>query len=127
MITPAYQSRLYDYIGGAIRGMGGITLELNGTEDQVHLLARLRPDTALSDVLRNLKANATGWLHDVFPSLEDFSWQRGYGAFTIAQSDVDDVRKYIATQQEHHRQMSFRDEFIRFLKVNGLEFDERYL
>jgi len=84
LITPDYQVRLYDYIGGTIRAVGGISLELNGTEDHIHLLAKLRPDRALSDVLRDLKANATGWMHDVFPSLRNFSWQRGYGAFTVS-------------------------------------------
>jgi REP element-mobilizing transposase RayT len=67
LITPEYEPRLYEYIGGIVRGLGGISLELNGTEDHVHLLAKLRPDRALSDVLRKLKANATGWMHDVFP------------------------------------------------------------
>lgn len=80
-ITPEYEPRLYEYIGGTIRGLGGISLELNGTADHVHLLVKLRPDRALSDVLRKLKANATGWMHDVFPTVQDFSWQRGYGAF----------------------------------------------
>ncbi len=118
LITVDYQSRLYDYIGGTIRGVGGISLELNGTEDHVHLLAKLRPDTALSDVLRDLKANASGWMHDVFPVLKDFSWQRGYAAFTVSQSNVEEVRRYIARQKEHHRHTSFRDEFIHFLKAN---------
>ncbi|MBS1807860.1 MAG: IS200/IS605 family transposase [Acidobacteria bacterium] len=127
IITEAYQSRLYDYLGGTIRGLGGISLALNGMEDHVHLLAKLRPDRALSDVLRELKANASGWLHDVFPELKDFSWQRGYGAFTVSQSQVEEVRKYIAAQQEHHRKQSFRDEFIRFLQANGVEYDERYI
>ena len=95
LITLDYESRLYHYIGGINRGVGGISLELNGTEDHVHLLAKLRPDIALSSVLRDLKANATGWMHDVFPSLRDFSWQRGYGAFTVSQSNVEDVRHYI--------------------------------
>ena len=66
LITPEYQVRLYDYIGGTIRNAGGISLALNGTEDHVHLLAKLRPDRALSEVLRDLKANATGWMHQVF-------------------------------------------------------------
>jgi REP element-mobilizing transposase RayT len=127
LITPKYEVRLYDYIGGIIRNCGGISLELNGAEDHIHLLTKLRPDRALSDVLRDLKANATGWLHDVFPSLKNFSWQRGYGAFTVSQSNVADVRQYIAGQKEHHRKLSFRDEFIRFLRANGIEYDERYL
>ena len=127
LIKADHQVRLYDYIGGTIRAAGGISLELNGTEDHVHLLAKLRPDRALSDVLRDLKANATGWMHDVFPSLENFSWQRGYGAFSVSYSNVEEVRHYIARQKEHHQKISFRDEFIQFLSGNGIEYDERYI
>ena len=127
LITPEHEVRLYDYLGGTIRKVGGVSLELNGTEDHIHLLAKLRPDCALSDVLRELKANATGWMHDVFPSVKNFSWQRGYGAFTVSQSNVESVRRYIARQKEHHRKFSFRDEFIQFLKENGIEYDERFI
>jgi len=127
LIPDAHQPRLYEYIGGTIRGLGGISLELNGTEDHLHLLTKLRPDKSLSDVLRELKANATGWMHDVFPDLKDFSWQRGYGAFTVSQSNVEEVRRYIAGQKQHHARVSFRDEFISFLKANQIEYDERYV
>ena len=127
LITPEYEVRLHDYIGGTIRGLGGISLELNGTEDHVHVLAKLRPDRALSDVLRDLKANATGWMHDLFPVLKDFSWQRGYGAFTVSQSNIKEVRNYISRQKEHHAKVTFRDEFIQFLKTNGIEYDERFI
>jgi putative transposase len=114
--TDAFESRLYDYIGGTIRSLGGISLQLNGTEDHLHLLAKLRPDKAVSDVLRDLKANANGGMHDVFPELRDFSWQRGYGAFTVSQSNLDEVRRYIARQKEHHKRVSFRHEFIQFFE-----------
>jgi putative transposase len=127
LITPDYEVRLYDYIGGTLRRTGGISLQLNGTEDHVHLLAKLRPDRALSDVVRDLKANASGWLHDVFPTLEDFCWQRGYGAFTVSASHVERVCKYIARQKEHHRRISFRDEFIQFLTANGIDYNERFI
>ena len=127
LITCDYQPRLYDYIGGIIRGTGGISLGINGTEDHIHVLAKLRPDRALSDVLRDLKSNATGWMHDVFPSLADFSWQRGYAAFTVSQSNLLQVQTYVARQKEHHQRVSFRDEFILFLKANGIEYDERYI
>jgi hypothetical protein len=66
-------------------------------------------------------------MHEVFPSLKDFSWQRGYGAFTVSQSNVADIRRYITKQKEHHRKVSFRDEFIQFLRANGIEYDERYI
>ena len=127
LITSDYEVRLYDYIGGTVRKLAGISLELNGTADHVHLLAKLRPDRAVSDVLRALKASATGWLHDVFPTLKNFSWQRGYGAFSVSQSQVESVRKYIAKQKEHHRKITFRDEFIEFLKANGIQHDERFI
>jgi REP element-mobilizing transposase RayT len=127
IITLDYQPRLYDYIGGIIREVGGISLGINGVEDHVHVATKLRPDKAVSDVLRVLKCNATGWMHDVFPALEDFSWQRGYAAFTVSQSNLDHVRRYIAQQKEHHMKVSFRDEFIQFLKANQIEYDERYV
>jgi len=127
LITLDYQPRLYEYIGGVLRNTGGISLGINGTEDHVHVLAKLRPDRALCDVLRELKANATGWMHNVFPRLADFYWQRGYAAFTVRQSNLRQVQRYVARQKEHHAKVSFRDEFIKFLKVNGIEYDERYI
>jgi putative transposase len=77
---------------------GGIWLGIIGTEDRVHLLVKLRPDKSLSEVLRDLKVNASGWMHDVFPDEQDFVWQRGYGAFTVSQSNVQAVQEYIARQ-----------------------------
>ena len=127
LITVEYQPRLYDYIGGIIRNLGGISLGIDGVEDHVHVLAKLRPDQALSDVLRVLKCNASGWMHDVFPTLAEFSWQRGYAAFTVSQSNLRQVQRYLARQKEHHSRVSFRDEFILFLKANGIEYDERFI
>ena len=77
LITSYLEPQLYDYVGGIIRNLGGICLELNGTEDHVHLLAKLRPDCALSDILRQLKANATGWMHEVFPNSKTFHGNEG--------------------------------------------------
>ncbi len=128
LITNALQPRLYEYIGGMIRKRGGICLEIGGMSDHIHILAKLKPDSALSDIMRDLKANSTGWMHDVFPEMKDFTWQRGYGAFTVSSSQVKTVRDYIANQEEHHKKNgSFRDEFIKLLRVNEIEFDEKYL
>jgi putative transposase len=91
------------------------------------LLAKLRPDQALSYVLRDLKANATGWLHEVFPSVRNFSWQRGYGAFTVSQSNARAVGQYIELQKEHHKKVSFREEFIEFMRANGIEYNEKFV
>ena len=127
LITPDYEPRLYEYIGGIIKGTDGISLGINGAEDHVHVLAKLRPDRALSDVLRDLKSNASGWMHDLFPEVRDFSWQRGYGAFTVSQSNVEDVRRYLQRQKEHHQKFSSRDEFSQLLDLNGIEYDKRYI
>ena len=128
LITDDVKSRLYDYIGGTIRGTGGISLAINGMDDHVHVLTKLRPDKSVSDVLRDLKANSSGWMHYVFPELKDFSWQNGYGAFTVSASQVEKVREYISNQEEHHKKVgSFRDEFIKMLRANKIEFDEKYL
>jgi len=127
IITSDYRPRLYDYIGGVIKNLGGISLGVNGIEDHVHVLAKLRPDKSISDVLRDLKSNASGWMHNVFPEIKDFAWQNGYGAFTVSASQVVSVQNYIARQKEHHQKRTFKSEFIVLLKKNGVEFDERYL
>ena len=100
---------------------------MNGIEDHVHVLAKLRPDKSISAVLRDLKANASGWMHDVFPEIKDFRWQRGYGAFTVSSSQVEKVSRYIAEQELHHHKKTFRDEFVALLVANEIEFDEKYL
>ena len=127
LITDDKQPSLYDYMGGILRSHGGISLEINGMPDHVHLLAKLRPDKAVSNLLRDLKANASGWMHKVFPELNGFRWQDGYGAFTVSQSQVEQVSQYIRRQQQHHQKKSFKDEFIALLRINGIEFNERYL
>ncbi len=127
MITKEREGRLYEYIGGIIRGLGGISLGINGIEDHAHVLAKLRPDRSVSDVLRDLKANSSGWMHGVFPDALDFSWQNGYGAFSVGPSEIERVKKYIAEQKIHHGRQSFEEEFIDLLNVHEIEFDRRYL
>lgn len=127
LITKDKQPRLYEYVGGIVRGLGGISLAIGGINDHLHLLAKLRPDRALSAVLRDLKANSSGWMHDVFPEIRDFKWQNGYGAFTVSASQVAAVKNYIINQEIHHRNRSFRDEFVEMLMINEIEFDERFL
>jgi putative transposase len=93
LITEARQQRLYEYMGATIGKHGGIVLEINGMADHVHLLAKLRPDEAISNLLRDLKANASGWLHKLFPDMRDFGWQNGYGEFAVSASQVGIVQE----------------------------------
>jgi len=121
------RERLFPFIGGGIRDEGGTALIVNGIEDHVYILARLRADKAVSDVIRNIKSISSGWIHKEFPSLSAFAWQRGYGAFSVSASQVERVRLYVANQEEHHRLQSFQEEFIALLRAHDIEFDERYL
>src|SRR2546423_8596604 len=127
LINETLQPRLYEYIGGIVRKQGGIALAINGIEDHVHLFAKLRQDKALSDMIRDFKAHSSGWMHKVFPEQKDFTWQNGYGAFTVSASQAAIIKQYIAEQKLHHQKRTFKDEFIGFLRANEIEFDERYL
>ena len=118
---------LYAYLGGLTRAQKGRSYGINGTADHVHLLVSLPPTVAISDALRFLKSNSSGWVHDKWPKRRTFAWQLGYGAFSVSKSNVPEVLKYIANQEAHHRKLSFKEEFIEFLKKHEIEYDERYL
>lgn len=126
-ITEARQPRLYEFIGGLVRKRGGVTYAINGMEDHVHLFARLRQDKTVADMVRDFKAYSSGWMHRVFPELQDFTWQNGYGAFTVSASQARRVTDYIERQKIHHQKLSFKREFVTLLRRNEIEFDERYL
>jgi putative transposase len=120
-------ARLYDYLGGAVRSEGGSSLAINVCADYIHMLARLRQDKAVSNVVRAIKANSSGWIHRTFNGSRDFAWQRGYGAFNVSQSQVETVQRYIANQQSRHKRVSFKEELISLLEAHGIEYDEKYL
>ena len=102
-ITPEIRPRLWEYLGGIVRGEGGIPIQIGGTSDHVHLLVTLHQQPAVAAFLRQLKAASSGWVHDTFQDAGNFWWQTGYGAFTVSHSAVRDVRDYIANQDEHHK------------------------
>jgi REP element-mobilizing transposase RayT len=126
-LTPEIRARTYQYLGGAIRDEEGIAMIINGTADHVHILAKLRQDKAVSKLIGELKANSSGWISRTFEGAAGFAWQEGYGAFTVSESLAPKVRRYIERQEEHHRSVSFLEEFKVLLKAHGLPFDERYL
>ena len=99
--------RLFPYMGGILRELGGTPILVNGPDDHVHALTALPPTRSLSDVMRVLKTNSSRWVHEQWPARRDFAWQSGYGAFTVSRSNVDEVERYIAGQEEHHRHVTF--------------------
>jgi REP element-mobilizing transposase RayT len=126
-ITADVRPRLFAYMGGVVREAGGTPTIVNGTDDHAHLLLGLPATASVADVLRVVKANSSRWVHETFPALRAFAWQSGYAAFSVSQSNADAVRAYIAGQEEHHRHVSFREEYIQFLERHGIAYDERYV
>ena len=126
-ITPEISERLYPYIGGIIRAERGVLYDIGGIEDHVHLYLRWRPDGAVSDLMRTVKARSSKWVHDTFPSLGAFAWQEGFGVFTVSKSQEGAVKAYIVGQHEHHKKEDFKSELLRLLRAHGIEFDERYV
>jgi REP-associated tyrosine transposase len=120
LINDEFQPRLYEYLGGTIRGLKGISLEIGGVEDHVHILVKLPPTISVSDFLEKLKANTSKWSKSV---RRGFGWQDGYAAFTVSESQVERVRLYIKNQRQHHAKVSFRDELIALLEAHRLKYD----
>ncbi len=126
MIHPTWRGDLHAYLGGVIRTADGIPESVGGVSDHVHLLIGLRATHRLADVLRELKAVSSLWVHNEIGQ-RTFAWQEGYGAFTISPSQRAAVRRYIEGQAEHHRTRTFREEYLELLRRSGVEFDERYV
>ena len=119
--------RLFAYMGGIVRELGGTALLINGPADHVHILMLFPAKIALSEMIGKLKANSSGWVHREFPAKRAFAWQTGFAAFSVSLSQKQAVLDYIAGQEEHHRKLSFKEEFIAFLQKHEVEYDERYI
>ena len=127
LIKPALRERLWPMMGGIAREQGLKALAIGGVEDHVHLLLSLSSTVPLAKAIQMIKGASSKWVHDTFPKHRLFAWQEGYGAFSIGVSQIDATRAYIRSQPEHHRQATFQEEFISFLKKHGIEYDERYV
>jgi putative transposase len=125
-IAASWETRLHEYLGGTIKGLGGVSLQVGGIEDHVHLLFGLKPTHCLSDLMRELKRTSSIWVHTEIGE-KRFAWQEGYAAFTVSPSTCSSVRAYIQNQREHHRRATFREELVDLLQRSGIEYDERYL
>ncbi len=125
-IREPWDERLHSYLGGIIRGVGGVADCIGGDIDHVHILASLKATHRLADVLRKVKSSSSEWVHTVI-GISEFWWQDGYGAFTAGSSELESLRHYIRNQKEHHRKRTFQEEYLELLKQSGVEFDERYL
>jgi REP element-mobilizing transposase RayT len=127
LICDEVRPRLHEYMGGIIRSEKGVAHAVGGTPDHIHLLVGWRTDESLATLMRNLKANATRWVHHTFPAMESFRWQEGYAAFTVSASRAESVATYIRNQEQHHKSRSFEDKLSELLKAHGVDYDARYL
>ena len=116
----------FSYIGGIINGIGGIPMEVGGVENHIHILTTLPKDMSLSDFVRIIKTDSSRWIKKIDDYYSRFSWQVGYGAFSVSSSVVDRTANYIRNQSRHHKRRTFRDEYKLFLEAYGVEYDERY-
>ena len=127
IIHPDWQSDLYGYIGGIVRDQKGTLLKIGGVEDHVHLLVKLSPAIAISNVLRTIKSNSSKWINEREDVARKFEWQSGYAAFSVSESQAPSVLDYVANQVEHHRKRTFKEEFLLILKKHKIEYDMKYV
>lgn len=121
-LIPAEQkSELYAYLGGIARGEGFALIAAGGTGNHIHLLILLPASISLAGAVKKLKGSSSRWMG------KGFSWQEGYGAFSVSPSQIEIVKRYIRDQEEHHRKRSFEQEFVALLRNCGIAYDERYV
>ena len=121
------RDRLFAYIGGVANESKHRPVCVGGVADHVHALLCLPPSVSVSRAAQLIKGSSSRWIHETFPSMRSFAWQEGYGAFSVGVSQVPATKAYIARQAEHHRKVSFQEEYLAFLRKNRIEYDERYV
>ncbi len=126
-INEAIEPELYAYMGAIFRDLRSPMLAGNGTPDHVHLLFSLGRTVTIADVVEEVKKSSSKWIKTKGTQFEGFAWQGGYGAFSIGESGVAALRRYIARQKQHHQTRTFQDEFRSLLQKYGIAFDERYV
>jgi len=127
MIGPSVRKDLHAYIAGALKRLDCPPIEVNGAADHVHILCRLSRKLSISDLVEEVKKGSSKWMKTKSPMLRNFYWQGGYAVSSVSESNVKEVKAYVAGQEEHHRKMTFQEEFVSFLKRHGFEYDERYI
>ncbi len=126
-IASTIEERVWRYIGGIARKHKMTALQVGGIEDHIHALVTAPPKIAPCEIAQLLKGESSKWIHDEFSRLKGFSWQDGYGAFTVSKSNIPQLIKYIQNQREHHRKKTFQEEYREFLNAYGIDYDERYV
>jgi REP element-mobilizing transposase RayT len=127
LISLPLRERLWPFLGGIARQNGMNAIDIGGVPDHVHILLSLPSTISIAKALQLIKGGSSKWVHDAFPEHRLFGWQVKYGVFGVSVSLLDKTIQYIQTQEEHHRKMTFQEEFLALLKKHRIAYDERYL
>ncbi len=127
LIGSEWKDELYKYITGIVKNHGQKLLAINGVGDHIHILLNIQPSVALSEVVREIKANSSRWINERRFLRGKFQWQEGFGAFSYSVSQLDDVIGYIQRQEEHHREVSFKKEYLTYLDRFNVDYDDKYV
>jgi putative transposase len=127
LIHPQWASRLYAYLGGITTAKKAKLIAANSELDHIHLYVSMPSTISIAEMINAFKSNSTRWIRQTFPDRRWFSWQDGYGAFSVSRSQEPMVIAYIRNQQEHHRKHDFQQEFLELLREHGIEFDIKYV
>ena len=127
LIRDSIKQRLFSYIAGIAVNLECKILVVNGVADHIHLLISISPKISVAELVRKIKSNSSRWIHEMFLEHKAFRWQDGYSAFSVSYSGVNDVSKYIKSQQEHHKTVSFAEELKIFLAKHKINYDPKFL
>jgi REP element-mobilizing transposase RayT len=127
LISSVWKERLRKYITGIVQNKGHKLIAINTMPDHAHIFIGMRPDAALSDLVRDIKRDSTNFVNQEIELRSKFAWQEGFGAFTYSHSQIDSVVKYIMHQEEHHRRKTFREEYETMLNDFAIAYDARYV
>lgn len=122
-----FREELYKYISGILDHKNQKPFAVNGAIDHIHILVGIEPNISVSDLVRDIKHSSTNFIKEKNFIKHKFNWQKGYGAFTYSKSQIDSVVKYIMNQEGHHKQKSFEEEYLEFLKKFDVDYDSKYV
>ena len=126
-ITPELRDRLWPFLGGIARQNKMKAIEIGGVADHIHMLISLPATMPVSKAMQLIKGGSSKWVHETFPNQRLFAWQEEYGVFSVSVSQLDKIITYIWGQEEHHRRVTFQEEFRALLEKHRIGHDERYL
>ena len=127
LIPKRHKSELHKYITGIITNKKQTVIQINSMPDHIHILVGMAPDIAVSKLVGSIKANSSKFINNKEWVAGRFEWQAGFGAFSYSQSHLDQVAAYIREQEKHHKRQTFQEEYLAFLKLFNVDYDERYI